>query len=98
MSQSGISRRRPTVLAGRLQADRPDCSALQSDPDDKDQNFMEKWLCFGSMGVACLLLVVFLLDMVLGLPFGRAVAVDIVGLLASAVVLFLGFDAYRDLR
>lgn len=61
--------------------------------------FMEKWLCFGSMGVAGLLVLLFLLDLVAGFPFGRASAlVDIVGLLASAVVLYLGFDALKDLR
>jgi hypothetical protein len=61
--------------------------------------FMEKWLCFGSMGVAGLLVLLFVLDLVAGFPFGRAsVMVDIVGLLASAVVLYLGFDALKDLR
>jgi hypothetical protein len=60
--------------------------------------FMEKWLCFGSMGVAGLLVLLFLLDIALGIPFGRTVMVDIVGLLASGVVLYLGFDALKDLR
>ncbi|NBO90880.1 MAG: hypothetical protein EBV06_00965 [Planctomycetia bacterium] len=60
---------------------------------------MEKWLCFGSMGVAGLLAVLFVLDLVAGFPFGRAsVMVDIVGLLAAAVVVYLGYDAFNDLR
>ncbi|MGL4553652.1 MAG: hypothetical protein ACRC33_21020 [Gemmataceae bacterium] len=60
---------------------------------------MEKWLCFGSMGVAGLLVLLFLLDIATGIPFGRAsVVVDVVGLLASGVVLYLGFDALKDLR
>ena len=61
--------------------------------------FMEKWLCFGSMGVAGLLLLLFLLDLILGIPFGGAsMGVDIFGILACGVVLYLAFDAFRDLR
>ena len=61
--------------------------------------FMEKWLCWGSMGVAGLLLLLFLLDMVVKFPFGGVnVVVDIFGMLASGVVLYLAYDAFRDLR
>lgn len=61
--------------------------------------FMEKWLCWGSMGVAGLLLLLFLLDLVLKIPFsGISPTVDIFGILASAVVLYLAWDASRDLR
>jgi hypothetical protein len=61
--------------------------------------FMEKWLCFTSMGVAGLLLLLFLLDMFVGTPFGRiSIAVDVIGLLACALVGYLAFDAFRDLR
>ena len=61
--------------------------------------FMEKWLCFGSMGVAGLLLLLFLLDMVVAIPFGRiSIAVDVFGILASGVVLYLAYDAFKDLR
>ena len=61
--------------------------------------FMEKWLCYGSMGVAGLLLLLFLLDMFLSFPFGgSSLAVDIVGVLVCGLVLYLAFDAFRDLR
>jgi hypothetical protein len=61
--------------------------------------FMEKWLCFGSMGVAGLLLLCFLLDIFVGFPFGGgSVVVDVFGILASGVVGYLAFDAFRDLR
>ena len=60
--------------------------------------FMEKWLCIGSMGVAGLLIVLFLLDLVLGFPFGGTMMVDIVGVLAAGVIVFLGWDAFKDLR
>jgi hypothetical protein len=61
--------------------------------------FMEKWMCWGSMGVAGLLLLLFLLDMIFSFPFGGAGwFVDIVAILACGIVLFLAFDALRDLR
>jgi hypothetical protein len=60
---------------------------------------MEKWFCWGSMGVAGLMLLLFLLDMFLKIPFGGlSTFVDVLGVISSAVVLYLGFDAYRDLR
>ena len=61
--------------------------------------FMEKWLCFGSMGIAGLLLLLFLLDVALGIPFGGTSAVvDIFGVLVCGIVLYLAYDAFRDLR
>jgi len=61
--------------------------------------FMERWLCWGSMGVAGLLLLLFLLDIVASVPFGgTSPIVDIFGILASGLVLYLGYDAFRDLR
>jgi hypothetical protein len=60
---------------------------------------MEKWLCWGSMGVAGLLLLLFLLDLFLAFPFGGiSKPVDVISIIASAVVLYLAWDAFRDLR
>ena len=60
--------------------------------------FMEKWMCWASMGVAGLLLLLFLLDIFLGVPFNAGWFVDGAGILACGVVLFLAYDAFRDLR
>jgi hypothetical protein len=61
--------------------------------------FMERWMCFGSMGVAGLLLLLFLLDLGLGVPFGGvSKVVDVFGLLVSGLVLYLAYDAFKDLR
>ena len=61
--------------------------------------FMEKWLCFGSMGIAGLLLLLFLLDTVLGIPFGgSSLLVDVFGIIVCGIVLYLALDAFRDLR
>jgi hypothetical protein len=60
---------------------------------------MDKWLCWGSMGVAGFLLLLFLLDLVLGFPFGGVSGfVDFLGILASGLVLYLAWDASRELR
>jgi hypothetical protein len=59
---------------------------------------MDKWLCWASMGVAGLLLLLFILDIVVAIPFGGFVIVDVFGVLASGLVLYLAFDASRDLH
>lgn len=61
---------------------------------------MNKALCYGALGVGALMLLVFLLDLAIGAPFGGGPfkTVDIFGLLASAVVIYLGFNALRDVK
>jgi hypothetical protein len=59
---------------------------------------MEKGLCWGSLGVSSLMLLLFILDIALGIPFGGLSSlVDIFGILASAVLAYLSWDALRDL-
>jgi hypothetical protein len=61
---------------------------------------MEKKLCIASMVVAGLLLVAFLLDLVIGLPFGGSptfLVIDIVGVLVGGMLIYLGWNALRDL-
>jgi len=58
---------------------------------------MEKWLCWGSLSVAAVVLLLFVLDLIIGIPFGGlSKPVDIVGILASAVVGYLSYDALMD--
>jgi hypothetical protein len=65
-------------------------------------SLMEKWLCWSSIGVAGVLLVLFLLDIAVGFPFGGGaslfIPIDIIGILACALVLYLSWDALRDLQ
>jgi hypothetical protein len=63
---------------------------------------MEKWLCWGSLAVAILMLLLFILDLAAGVPFGgRTVSgmmtVDILGLLMSVLLLYMSWDAMRGL-
>lgn len=61
---------------------------------------MDKILCYGSLGVAILTLVIFLLDLIAGFPFGGGpfTTVDVLGFLASAIVAYLAWSASRDLK
>jgi hypothetical protein len=61
---------------------------------------MEKKLCIASMCVAGLLLLLFVLDMAAGVPFGGLkspfLMIDIVGALSGAILLYLSWNALRD--
>lgn len=61
---------------------------------------MEKGLCYGALGVAALMLLVFLLDLVAKFPFGGGVfaTFDVFGIIASGVVGYLAYSARRDLK
>ena len=61
---------------------------------------MEKGLCYGAMGVAAVMGLVFLLDLIAGFPFGGSPFMigDILGFLASGIVFYLGFNAFKDLK
>ena len=37
------------------------------------------------------------LDMALGIPFGRAMLFDILFIISAAMVLYLGWESYREL-
>ena len=61
---------------------------------------MEKYMCYGALGVAALMFLLFLLDLLAGFPFGGGsfMIADIFGLLASAVVAYLAYNASRDIK
>ena len=63
---------------------------------------MEKWLCWGAMGTAGVLGLMFVLDLFTGMPFGGPKAgfllIDVVGILGCCIVGYLGWDAFQDYR
>ena len=60
---------------------------------------MEKWLCWGSLGVAGLLLLLFLLDLVLGFPFGGIDwYINILGIFACGLTGYLAWESFREIR
>ena len=62
---------------------------------------MDKKLCIGSLAVAGVMLVLFLLDLFVNFPFGGTgpfTFIDILGIIASGVLLYMAFNAYREVR
>ena len=60
---------------------------------------MPKVLCIISLAVSCLLFLVFLLDMAIGVPFGKASFIMDIGLVvSSAVIAFFSFTTLKEQR
>lgn len=61
---------------------------------------MEKGMCYAALGVAAIMLLVFLMDLLTGSPFGGDpfAVVDVFGIIASALVGYLGFNALKDVK
>ena len=57
-----------------------------------------KNMIIGSWIAAGLVAVVAVLDLALGIPFNRLMIMDITLLIGAAVVFYMGWDAYQDLR
>lgn len=58
---------------------------------------MTKNMIFGSMATAGVVAVLSILDMAVKVPFGGySLTMDILYLAAAGIVLYLGWDAYRD--
>lgn len=59
----------------------------------------EKVLCYSSLIGAGLVTLIFLLDLVLKIPFGGASRVlDVLFVLGGAFVLWQGYETYRELK
>ncbi|MBO0698979.1 MAG: hypothetical protein J2P46_11340 [Zavarzinella sp.] len=61
---------------------------------------MRKWMCLGAIGVAGLALLLCVLDLITGIPFGGGpyMLADIGGILAAGVLIYLAFNAYQDVK
>ncbi len=60
---------------------------------------MTKKLIFGSIGAAGLVALVSILDLSLKFPFGGySLVMDILYLIAAAIVLYMGWETYRENR
>jgi hypothetical protein len=59
---------------------------------------MQKWLCLGAMIAAGILFLVYGLDLALKWPFNReGITQDIVFVIASALVLWQGYETWREM-
>ena len=65
---------------------------------------MEKALSYGALGVAALMALIFLIDLLLGRPFsngeafGPFMVVDVFGVIASGIVAYLSINSLMDLK
>ena len=61
---------------------------------------MQKWMCLGAIGVAGLALLLCALDLFTGFPFGGGafMLADIGGIVSAAVLAYLGWNAYQDVK
>jgi hypothetical protein len=60
---------------------------------------MDKWLCWASLGVAAIVFIFFLLDMLLDGAFRKiSLTIDILSLTCCALLGYLAWDALRDIR
>ncbi len=60
---------------------------------------MTKKLIFGSMGAAGIIALLSILDLSVKIPFGGySMTMDILYLVAALIVLFMGWESYRENR
>ena len=61
---------------------------------------MQKWMCLGAIGIAGLALLLCLLDLIVGVPFGGGpyLLADIGGIIAAGVLGYLAWNAYQDVK
>lgn len=61
---------------------------------------MEKGMCYAALGVAGVMGLLFLLDMVAGFPFGSGpfITFDVLGLISAGIIGYLGFNSLKDLK
>lgn len=57
-----------------------------------------KYMVFGSIGVAVVVAILAILDMPTGIPFNQQIVMDIMFLIGAGLVIFMGWDAYQDLK
>ncbi len=58
----------------------------------------EKLLCYGAMGTAAFVAILFLMDIVLGIFGGQSMVLDIMFILGATFVLWQGFETAREPR
>jgi hypothetical protein len=61
---------------------------------------MEKGMCYGTIAIAAIMLLVFMMDLIAGMPFGGGpfAVIDVFGVLASGIVGYLGVNALKDVK
>lgn len=58
---------------------------------------MTKKMVFGSMIASGLVALLAVLDLVLGIPFAGQMVMDIMFLIAAALIAYMGYETYKEL-
>ena len=58
---------------------------------------MPQKLIIASMAAAGLVAITAMVDIVLGIPYTQKIVMDVLFLVGAAIVIYMGYDAYRDL-
>lgn len=59
---------------------------------------LQKVLCGAALGISGLLALIFLLDLLLGIPFGRfSISTDIIVLIAAGLIIWQGVETWMEL-
>ena len=58
---------------------------------------LNKQLIFASFGAAGFVALLCVLDLAVGIPYGRSMTLDILFRISSAIVAYLAWDAYKDI-
>ena len=56
-----------------------------------------KKVVLGATGVAGLVALASVLDLALGIPFQRQILMDVMFLVSAGIVMYMGWDSYKDL-
>ena len=59
---------------------------------------MTKNVIIGSMGIAGVVALLAIVDLIIGFPFQGQMLMDIMFLVSAAMVGYMGWDSFRDLR
>lgn len=58
---------------------------------------LSKNMIFGSFGVAGLVALLALLDIIMQVPFAGSMVMDVLFIISAGIVGYLGWDAYKDM-
>jgi len=61
---------------------------------------MEKIMCYAAIGIGALMALLFLMDLIMGMPFGGGsfAVPDVLGFIASGVVTYMGLNALKEVK
>lgn len=69
--------------------------ALLTHPCDKSKAM--KNVVLAATGIAGLVALASILDLAISIPFGRQILMDVMFIISAGIVMYMGWDSYKDL-